>query len=758
MKLLLTDTRSAAIIDGYLSDYKQFKAGVRQGCPLAPLLYLLVAQAALSWLKHKNIGVQVDGRLLTGAQFADDLKVLLEGPAQVAAFKEAMSVFAAASGQHMLAEKTHLLPIGKAPDQPLPASIEGLPVVEEVKALGVTFAAFTGEASVNWKEIIEKGVHDRVQKIVKCSLSPFGRAFAVNGYALSKFLYHAQFVGLPKGSLREYLDRLVAAAVDRDMCLRLPGEAGPSQRQFTCVSKELLVGHPKTGGMGLMPLEEQVTSQLAWWGCRLLTGPDTVPWIYLGRQVLKHIMASSTSSLYGHIEYGAPRLRFLCAARSGDSLADYCSPSSGYVPPVLERMAAALAALPPPQLNPELQPGAWCAKLPLWSNPLLLEAGSVALERSSLEVSSLARVGSGIKTLEDLLKTRLEIEGMSDNSFTCSLERLRYAGRPAGWPLAAIPHSVFNVLRTRPEVIGLLDSIICGISQKLPAGWLGAAQDVGESSIEETEEIIVANLGWTVHRRRHSLSSLAVKVGTLLQLQQTPRPHRAKLEAFAALISSTTTDGQVRGMLTRIWKLPCDGHVLAPLWRLVLNGIPSAERMDSMLTAKCGCDTCTGPTRVHLYHECPILGPLMQAVLTQFQGDWALPAPGELTRQHLWLAKKPHPNLHQGIWDVIVVYLIATFDRARRNWTDRNLKLTRNVPQPLRSSRTAGSRHRPAMAPGPEMIDSVGSVALTEFWGDLAAFLALDTLPKAWLTVVPLDHPFVRPDPEKRIWEISKLE
>ena len=44
--------------------------------------------------------------------------------------------------------------------------------------------------------------------------SLFGRAFAVNGCALSKCMYAAQFVGLPEGSLRDYIDRLVAAAVD----------------------------------------------------------------------------------------------------------------------------------------------------------------------------------------------------------------------------------------------------------------------------------------------------------------------------------------------------------------------------------------------------------------------------------------------------------------------------------------------------------------------------------------------------------------
>ena len=232
LKLLLTDTRSAAILDGYLSDHRKFRAGVRQGCPLAPLLYLLVAQAALSWLKSQGLGIMIESQLLTAAQFADDLRVLLEGPEQVPAFVAAMEVFAAASGQHMLPEKTHLLPVGKPPSVPLPNSIAGLPVVSSVKALGITFSSYTGEASVDWPAMVET-VHKRIEKIVRCRLSPFGRAFAVNGYALSRILFHVQFVGLPGEPWMSYLQRLVAAAVDRELCLRLPGQHGESQRRFT---------------------------------------------------------------------------------------------------------------------------------------------------------------------------------------------------------------------------------------------------------------------------------------------------------------------------------------------------------------------------------------------------------------------------------------------------------------------------------------------------------------------------------------------
>ena len=152
-------------------------------------------------------------------------------------------------------------------------------------------------------------VHKRIEKIVRCRLSPFGRAFAVNGYALSRILFHVQFVGLPGEPWMSYLQRLVAAAVDRELCLRLPGQHGESQRRFTHVSKELLVGHPARGGMGIIPLEPHVTARMAWWAARLLTGTTSTPWICIGRAVLAGLLSLSQA-------FTTPRLKF--PARSKD--------------------------------------------------------------------------------------------------------------------------------------------------------------------------------------------------------------------------------------------------------------------------------------------------------------------------------------------------------------------------------------------------------------------------------------------------------
>jgi hypothetical protein len=68
VRLLHTDTRSAALVNGALATPRQFHAGVRQGCPLAPLLSLFVGQALLGLLRARGLGVELDGKPLSGAQ------------------------------------------------------------------------------------------------------------------------------------------------------------------------------------------------------------------------------------------------------------------------------------------------------------------------------------------------------------------------------------------------------------------------------------------------------------------------------------------------------------------------------------------------------------------------------------------------------------------------------------------------------------------------------------------------------------------
>lgn len=307
--LLLKETKARALVMGALSPLMEFRAGVRQGCPLAPLLYLFIGQALICYLKAKGIGLEMPDYLpieeleipdatsatvgvdyragdhlaslprmenptnwhLTALQYADDLKALLPSADDVPRFLGVMDTFAKASGQQLSKTKTKLLPIGR--QKQLPEEIGGLKVASEAKALGITFRHFNTQPIVNWDELLAV-VSKCYTRLANRGLSIFGRGIASSTYGISKLLHAAEFVQMPE----HYQKKLIAwttRIVDRDD----PPE--PVKQSFAGLRYEFLWGSPATGGVGVLPLQQHLMARRAKWALQMLQEGTNKPWMKL---------------------------------------------------------------------------------------------------------------------------------------------------------------------------------------------------------------------------------------------------------------------------------------------------------------------------------------------------------------------------------------------------------------------------------------------------------------------------------------------
>lgn len=108
---LNTNASAAIIINGEQSTTFRLQRSVRQGCPLAPYLFLLTVDVLGQMLQHPECGVQglrlLDTSTITNQMFADDTLLLLDGtPDNMDRAINVINRFGAASGAKLNLHKS----------------------------------------------------------------------------------------------------------------------------------------------------------------------------------------------------------------------------------------------------------------------------------------------------------------------------------------------------------------------------------------------------------------------------------------------------------------------------------------------------------------------------------------------------------------------------------------------------------------------------------------------------------------------------
>ena len=381
---LLSSTRAAAVVNGHVSPQVKWTAGVRQGCPLSPSLYLFVAAALQCWLKEcPSVGVEVTpGHVVHATQYADDTQPLLRSldTDVVQTFLGHIEIFREASGQGLNLLKTRLLVVGdgSAVDPSL-QQVCGLQVVQHAKSLGIAFSN-DGDAAnaAAWPELLSR-LKASYERISRAGLSVFGRAQAAAAYGVSQILYHVEHLGLPD-EVREEIHCLTTRLVDKgQVALRAWQQHWP----LPGIPSALLAGSPVEGGFGALPWREHSLARAAMWVRRLLRSlagctaaspplpPAEAPplWVPLARDIVIRL-CPAIHPVFTILAMGSPATvaGSLPPQLSGRTLRGPSLPDGP-----LARWAAGLHALGPVAdvQDGDLPVGDWCGSVPLWGNPLL---------------------------------------------------------------------------------------------------------------------------------------------------------------------------------------------------------------------------------------------------------------------------------------------------------------------------------------------------------------------------------------------------
>lgn len=207
VSLFYNNVFSRIICNGKLTDPVFLGRGVRQGCPLSPLLYVLVSEVLSTQIRNCDgiLGFRLPGAgglQFKVSQYADDATNFVKDERSLCNLLNVVSKYEKGSGARLNTSKSEAMWLGGWRDNDTRPF--GLKWVKKMRILGVYFS--NGLLSVdndNWKCKL-----DKLQSVLNLwssrELSFIGRAMIINVLGASRFWHVAKILPPPKHVIDSY--------------------------------------------------------------------------------------------------------------------------------------------------------------------------------------------------------------------------------------------------------------------------------------------------------------------------------------------------------------------------------------------------------------------------------------------------------------------------------------------------------------------------------------------------------------------------
>ncbi|CAI5995141.1 unnamed protein product [Closterium sp. NIES-65] len=249
--------------DGSLGEEVPVSTGVRQGCPLAPYLFLCAIEPFYQEARRRWLGINVkEAGRLTYLGYADDTTLLLNGRSQLGDAELLLKEFEKMSGLAVNWDKSVVLPLGRQRDIPPPAdgAFKWASRDDPERLLGVWITP-GGDAKPSRKRALSR-MEAKLKKWEAKFLTTTARVTVVNAYVMPIALFQAQIYP-PPDTIWEELRRLCHAFVS--------GGRANSESGFILWNGDLMQLEREEGGLGVINLKDRLDAEALHSLAQLLT-------------------------------------------------------------------------------------------------------------------------------------------------------------------------------------------------------------------------------------------------------------------------------------------------------------------------------------------------------------------------------------------------------------------------------------------------------------------------------------------------------
>jgi len=275
--------RRRMYVNGYYSEWFDIKSGVAQGCPLSPLLFLVVAQALkIALFSEKKLkGITINDEIYKVIQFADDTTIFMTDIKEMRAATTAINKWCAATGMRENVKKREGLAMGRYRTQDLDHGVKWAPEGRWCTALGVPLGNDLNEDKW-WSEKITAVRRIASQWLTLRRSRYFGRNLIVQGMYFGRLRYWLYSLHMSKRTIQIVQKDADILWWSRDPILEDltddQGNATRNQKRVRrWVNKDTVIGPLKKGGLNNMDWATHVEAVRQQWVIRYLD-PSESSW------------------------------------------------------------------------------------------------------------------------------------------------------------------------------------------------------------------------------------------------------------------------------------------------------------------------------------------------------------------------------------------------------------------------------------------------------------------------------------------------
>ena len=265
--LFYTRISSSVLVNGERSESFFVSRGVRQGCPLSPLLYVLMAETIGSAIRNDP---HIDGFSLPGrrciklCQYADDTSIVVMSDFSLEAVFKLFHRYERASGAKLNVTKSHGLLLGTwASRQSLPVALDWSS--HSIMVMGAKLMSVLDDS--NWTAPLEE-LDQTLDTWRQRRLSYHGRALVLNSLGLSTFWYLASFL-----TMSSTVKKAVSSTAFSFLW-------NGKHERVACSS---LTQPSSSGGLNVVDLDNKISAFHVTWVRRLAQAPDHPGFFFFSR-------------------------------------------------------------------------------------------------------------------------------------------------------------------------------------------------------------------------------------------------------------------------------------------------------------------------------------------------------------------------------------------------------------------------------------------------------------------------------------------